>query len=221
MSAITAGAYAEWIATLTGSDLAAALAAGLDAQPSDEHSKYSRSGSEVREYDGLPVFLKNGSVHPLQHEATRDHTIEEVEDYDIAKDTIVPELAAALRRVFAFIIGGMGPQEIFKHSRTIAQRTFIVCRAEDIHRLPRNPTRRLREAESGRCRRCGGILSRQPLESRRAISRCNRQRAFAFRRPRAGTKNHVGVGAKSVEAAARRKRSEVGTDSPLRRGDKR
>lgn len=129
MSAITAGVYAEWIATLTGSDLAAALAAGLDQPPSDEHSKYSRSGSEVREYDGLPVFLKNGSVHPLQHEATRDHTIEEVEDYDTAKDTIVPDLAAALRRVFAFIIGGMGPQEIFKHSRTIAQRTFIVCRA--------------------------------------------------------------------------------------------
>jgi hypothetical protein len=128
-AAITAGAYAEWIATLTGSDLAAALAAGLDQPPSDEHSKYARSGSEVREYDGLPVFLKNKSVHPLQHEATRDHTIEQVEDYDIAKDTIVPDLAAALRRVLAFVIRGMGPEEIFTHSRTIAQRVFIVCRA--------------------------------------------------------------------------------------------
>lgn len=126
---ITAGAYQEWLGTLSDEDRETALAAGLDAPPNDEYSKYSRSGVEIRDYDGLPLFHKNGSVHPLQHEATRDHTIEEVEDYDIAKDTIVPDLAAALRRVFAFIIGGMGPEEIFTHSRTIAQRVFIVCRA--------------------------------------------------------------------------------------------
>jgi hypothetical protein len=105
---MTADIYKNWVATLTGSDLAAALAAKLDALPVDETSGCQSRGFQLMEFDGLPTFHKNGAVHPLQHEATRDHTTEEIEDYDIAKDAIVPDLAAALRRVLDLLSEATG-----------------------------------------------------------------------------------------------------------------
>jgi hypothetical protein len=131
MSAITAGTYQAWIATLTGLDLETALKAGLDRPPEDSSGiHHSHSGCEIREMDGLALFLKNGSPHPLQHESVRDHTLEEVEDYqETTPDEFMPELAAALRRIVEFLIGGMSPEEIFSRSKTISQRVFVLCRA--------------------------------------------------------------------------------------------
>lgn len=126
MSQATAADYSEWISTLTGSDLAAALAAGLDKPLVDQICH----GMAVMPFDGLPVFHKNGAVHPLQHEATRDHSIEADEtEQDVA---VVPELAAALRRVLEYVVRGMSPREIFHRSPTIAQRVFCVCRAVQV-----------------------------------------------------------------------------------------
>jgi hypothetical protein len=80
--------------------------------------------------DGLALFLKNGSPHPLQHESVRDHTLEEVEDYEETQpDEFMPELAAALRRIVEFLINDMSPEEIFSRSRTVAQRVFCLARA--------------------------------------------------------------------------------------------
>jgi len=133
MTAITSGTYQNWIATLTGLDLETALAAGVDKAPEDTGGVYNSAGVEIREMDGLALFLKNGSPHPLQHESVKDHTLEEVEDYDEATpDDFMPELAAALRRIISFLSSDAGPEEIFSRSRTIAQRVFVLCRALQI-----------------------------------------------------------------------------------------
>ena len=125
--------YADWIQTLSPQDRAVAMAAGLDQPPSDDHSKHARGGSELRDYDGLPLFLKNGSVHPLQHEATRDFSINDDSDEGEGESVaIVSDLAAAMRRVMEFIVRGMGPEQIFERPVTISQRVFAVCRAIQI-----------------------------------------------------------------------------------------
>jgi hypothetical protein len=120
--------YSNWITTLTGADLATALAAGLD-QPLADDSKtdYCRTGMQIRDFDGLPLFQKNGLPHPLQHEGVRDHSTEDYDD--IQHDEIMPELAAALRRVVEFLVGELSAVQIFSRSRTVAQRVFVLARA--------------------------------------------------------------------------------------------
>jgi hypothetical protein len=131
MTTITAGIYQAWISALTGADLETALAAGLDKPPIDDtgNDHHHHSGVELREMDGMPVFLKNGAPHPLQHESVRDHTLEEVEEYQETQPDEFGDLAAALRRIVEFLVGGMAPEEIFTRSRTVAQRVFVLCRA--------------------------------------------------------------------------------------------
>jgi hypothetical protein len=131
MNTVTAGVYESWLATLTGLDLETALAAGLDKPPIDDtgNDHHHHSGCEIREMDGLALFLKNGAPHPLQHESVRDHTLEEVEDYKETRPDEFGDLAAALRRIVEFLVGGMAPEEIFTRSRTVAQRVFVLCRA--------------------------------------------------------------------------------------------
>jgi hypothetical protein len=129
MTAITSGTYQNWIATLTGLDLETALAAGVDKAPEDTGGVYNSAGVEIREMDGLALFLKNGSPHPLQHESVRDFSLESVEDYEETTPDEFGDLAAALRRIVEFLVGGMAPEEIFTRSRTVAQRVFVLCRA--------------------------------------------------------------------------------------------
>jgi hypothetical protein len=131
MSAVTSGAYETWIASLDEREREVAIKAGLDRPPEDSNNIHrSHSGCEVREYDGLETFKKNGGVHPLVHESTRDHTDDDQEDF--AETEVASDLAQALRRVLEFIVRGLGPLEAFKHSRTITQRVFCVARAVQI-----------------------------------------------------------------------------------------
>ena len=127
MSAVTALTYQTWLAGLDEKDREKAIAAGLDAPPSDEFSQYGRGGVPLLEFDGLPTFHKNKSVHPLQHESTRDFSVEEADETD---DTEVSsDLAAALRAVLAFVVRGMSPDQIISQARTVALRVYVVCRS--------------------------------------------------------------------------------------------
>jgi hypothetical protein len=120
--------YQQWVSTLTGSDLATAMAAGLDQPPPDDsRTDFCRTGMQVRDMDGLPLFLKNGVAYPMQHEAVRDHAADDYDD--IQHGEIVPELATALRRVAEFLIGELSAEQIFSRSRTVAQRVFVLARA--------------------------------------------------------------------------------------------
>jgi hypothetical protein len=141
----TAADYQQWMTTLTGSDLAAALAAGLDQPlPEDSRTDFCRTGMQVRDMDGLPLFQKNGVPYPLQNEATRDHSTEDCDD--VQYDEIMPELATALRRVTEFLIGELSAKQIFSRSKMVAQRVFILARALQIADYEKPPLADIAEA---------------------------------------------------------------------------
>jgi hypothetical protein len=129
-TSVTSGTYAAWIASLDEREREVAIKAGLDRLPCDDTGDhYHASGCQVREMDGLPTFLRNGSPHPLQHESVRDHSLEVIEDFEETQPDEFGDLAAALRRIVEFVVGGLGPEEIFSRSKTLAQRVFVLCRA--------------------------------------------------------------------------------------------
>jgi len=113
--------YREWFTTLSASDQASALAAGVDRPLPDDFQGHN-SKTPIRDEDGLPRFSKNGT--PRVQEAIVDHSDEQ--DQELRFD---PDLAEALRKVFLWLIGDRSAIELLKsRTESLALKVFVIAR---------------------------------------------------------------------------------------------
>ncbi|NDG63804.1 MAG: hypothetical protein EBY29_10120 [Planctomycetes bacterium] len=113
--------YREWFTTLSASDQASALAAGVDRPLPDDFQGHN-SKTPIRDEDGLPRFSKNGTARV--QEAIVDHSDEQ--DQELRFD---PDLAEALRKVFLWLIGDRSAIELLKsRTESLALKVFVIAR---------------------------------------------------------------------------------------------
>ena len=117
----TDGDYREWFTTLSPTDQASALAAGVDRPLPDDFQGHN-SKTPIRESDGMAHFSKNGTSQV--QEALVDHS----DDTDDQMQ-FDPDLVEALRKVFLWLVGDRSAVDLLK-SRTeaVALKVFVIAR---------------------------------------------------------------------------------------------
>jgi len=149
----TAEDYKGFVEGLTGADRELALAAGLDVPPEDGAV---RSGEEVREYDGLAVYLRNGSVKVAP---------DRPQDSEDPEPAFREDLATALRAIFMWLLRGTTAANLFKKPQAVVVRLWALCRILRLNDFDRTSIARAAE-QAGLTR---AALSKASVEIRSAV----------------------------------------------------
>lgn len=109
--------YRTFIEGLPKNQRAVAVAAGLDQPPEDG---ILRTGVQLRETDGLPLFLKNGSVKA----AKLNEPDEDEEPLPVFRE----DLAEALRAVLGWLLGGVSVGKLFRKPQATIVKLYALAR---------------------------------------------------------------------------------------------